>query len=188
MEEEQENGCLKWHPVYVSETAHAVRYVLAEDAMDAGDRFWDLYDAGGAFRQGLDEELQFTGSATRDIDPGWPCGDAPDPETGWDAATEQGGQAALAMWRSRSSEHVEEMRYGKIVAKRRGCEAPNGRQGLSIGFYGEDGRFVTVACVEEDRACDGPRNGIKVHVWGNDADDEPCETVDWMGPVPGNEA
>ena len=92
------------------------------------------------------------------------------------------------MWRSESSERVEEMRCGKIVAKRWGCEATDGHQGLSIGFYGEDGRFVTVACVEEDRACDGPRSGIKVHVWDDDADDEPCETVDWMGPVPGNEA
>lgn len=117
MSKQQEEG-LRWHPVYVSETAHAVRYVLAEDAMDAGDRFRELYDAGGAFSQGLDKELQFTDSVTRDIDPDWPCGDAPDPETGWDAATEQGGQAALAMWRSDASECVEEMRYGKIVAKR----------------------------------------------------------------------
>lgn len=35
MSKQQEEG-LRWHPVYVSETAHAVRYVLAEDAMDAG--------------------------------------------------------------------------------------------------------------------------------------------------------
>lgn len=187
MSRQQEEG-LRWHPVYVSETAHAVRYVLAEDAMDAGDRFRELYDAGGAFSQGLDKELKFTDSVIRDIDPDWPCGDAPDPETGWDAVTEQGGQAALAMWRSDASECVEEMRYGKIVAKRWGSEAPNGYQGLSIGLYDGDGEFVTVAIVEVDRMNDGVEEQVKIHVWNDDVDDEPCETVDWMGPVPGNEA
>ncbi len=187
MSKQQENG-LGWHPVYISETAHAVRYVLAEDAMDAGDKFREIYGAGGAFREGIDKELQFTDSVTRDFDPDWPCGDAPDPETGWDAATDEGGEAALRMWRHESSKLVEEMRYGKIVAKRWGYETPDGFQGLSIGYYDGDGSFVTVACVEEDRMNGGSESQIKVHVWDNDEDDEPCKTVDWMGPVPGEKA
>ena len=187
MSKQQEEG-LRWHPVYVSETAHAVRYVLAEDAMDAGDRFRELYDADGAFRQGLDKELQFTASVCREIDPDWPCGDAPDPEAGWDAATEQGGQAALAMWRSDASECVEEMRYGKIVAKRWGSEAPNGHQGLSIGFYDGDGEFVEVAIVEVDHTNDEAEEQVKVHVWNDDVGSDPDVRVVWVGTMPGNEA
>lgn len=187
MSKQQEEG-LRWHPVYVSKTAHAVRYVLAEDAMDAGDRFRELYDAGGAFSQGLDKELQFTDSVTRDIDPDWPCGDAPDPETGWDAATEQGGQAALAMWRSDASECVEEMRYGKIVAKRWGYEAPNGYQGLLIGFYNGESEFVEVAIVEVDRTNDEAEEQVKIHVWNDDVGSDPDVRVIWVGTMPGNEA
>ena len=91
------------------------------------------------------------------------------------------------MWRSDSSGLVEEMRYGKIVAKRWGHEAPNGHQGLSIGFYDGDGEFVAVAIVEVDRMNDGAEEQVKIHVCSDDVDDEPCETVDWMGPMPGNE-
>lgn len=38
MEEERKDG-LEWYPIYVSETATAVRYVLAEDAADAEGKF-----------------------------------------------------------------------------------------------------------------------------------------------------
>lgn len=62
MEEKREDG-LEWYPIYVSETASAVRYVLAEDPADAEDRFWDAYGEDGAFRDAVDTELQFTCSA-----------------------------------------------------------------------------------------------------------------------------
>lgn len=97
MEEEREDG-LEWHPVYVSETASAVRYVLAEDPADAEDRFWDAYGEDGAFRDAVDTELQFTCSV--------------------ELSAEAAGEVALGVWRDIASRCVSEMRLGDIAGRR----------------------------------------------------------------------
>ena len=113
MEEEREDG-LEWYPVYVSETATAIRYVLAEDPADAEDRFWDAYGEDGAFRDAVDAELQFTCSAEVCAEAGPPREGRPDPDTGWDAVSEAAGEVALAVWRDIASRCVSEMRLGDI--------------------------------------------------------------------------
>lgn len=117
MEEERKDG-LEWYPIYVSETATAVRYVLAEDAADAEGKFWDAYGEDGAFRDAVDMELQFTCSIERAAEAGRPCDGRPDPETGWDAVSEQAGDVACGIWRDIAAGCVSEMRLGDTAGRR----------------------------------------------------------------------
>lgn len=117
MEEEREDG-LEWHPIYVSETATAVRYVLAEDPADAEDRLWDAYGEDGAFRDAVDAELQFTCSVELSAAAGPPREGLPDPDTGWDAVSEAAGEVALGIWRDIASRCFSEMRLDDIAGRR----------------------------------------------------------------------
>lgn len=97
MEEERKDG-LEWYPIYVSETATAVRHVLVEDAADAEGKFWNAYGEDGAFRDAVDMELQFTCSTER--------------------AAEAADAVALGIWRDIASRCASEMRLGDIVGRR----------------------------------------------------------------------
>lgn len=109
MEEERKDG-LEWYPIYVSETATSVRYVLAEDAADAEGKFWDAYGEDGAFRDAVDMEPQFTCSIER--------------------ADETAGAVALGIWRDIASRCASEMRLPAISSA--GVRGPHSHSGITV--------------------------------------------------------
>lgn len=178
----------KLYEVHADRIQTAVRYVEAEDDQEAEELFWDEMAKGGDFFRSVEAELALMDGTEIDVE----C--ACEAPNGFEEAreeramvSEEDGAANLAMWKRIASVDVPEMRFGSIVARRWGSDK-DGYQGLTVGYYAENGNFVEVAIVEVDRTDGAAEGKLKVHVWSNDTDSDPDTIVRWVGPMPRKEA